>query len=108
MPMGRGGMGMMSMGGLLLGGYVIYVVLGSTPQARIERACEPIPWTENVSVSLMNLMNMQKAVPGTQKTFEKADYGCQYTTWRLFYQSAYLEQLKRQQQQDTGAVQKAQ
>lgn len=104
MPMGRGGMGMMSLSGLALGGFVIYIVLGSTPQERIARVCKPIPWSENVSVSLLNLMNMQKTVPSTQRSFEKADYGCQYTTWRLFYQSAYEQSVKRARQKTAGTA----
>lgn len=96
---GRAGAGMLSVGGLLVAGWVVYIILGSTPQARIERSCKIVPWTQNFTVSILQLAGATNQVQGTTKMFGKVNYGCQYTIWRMFYESDY----KKQQQQQNAA-----
>lgn len=74
--------------GLLFLAFVAWIILATTPTKRIDHACRPIHWVGNVITSGAAL-----AVPTQQQTiqrwFDKLEYGCQYTTWRLFYQEEY-------------------
>ena len=74
--------------GLLLLGVVFWVFIAATPSVRIENGCRPVAWTGNVitSMSAMVLPAQQQKVQGW---FDKLEYGCRYTAWRLFYQDAY-------------------
>lgn len=74
--------------GLLFLGFVFWVLAAATPTARIENVCRPLGWGGNVIVSLSALV-----LPAQQTTiqgaFDKFEYGCRYTVWRLFYQEDY-------------------
>lgn len=74
--------------GLLFLVFVGWVFLAGTPQGRIQNVCRPIGWTGNVIVSFSALVlpDQQSKLQGYFKQFE---YGCQFTSWRLFYQDAY-------------------
>lgn len=84
--------------GLSLLAFVLWIIMATSPLNRMEHACAPVGWFGNVSVSLVAL-----AAPSyqndVQKWFDKFEYGCQYTLWRLFYQkeyNAYIESQKTQ------------
>lgn len=82
--------------GLVFLSFVVWVVvLAGTPTKRIERVCRPIGWGGNVVTSLAALVlpSQQKNVQGW---FDKLEYGCRYTTWRLFYQDEYNAWLAKQ------------
>lgn len=74
--------------GLLFLGFIAWVFISATPNERIEKVCRPIGWGGNVVTSLAAM-----ATPSTQTTvqkwFDRLEYGCRYTTWRLFYQTEY-------------------
>ena len=74
--------------GLIFLGFVFWIIAAASPQQRIENACRPVGWSGNVVTSLSALV-----LPAQQKTvesgFDKIEYGCRYTVWRLFYQEAY-------------------
>jgi len=74
--------------GLLFLGFVAWIFVSANPNERIERVCRPVGWSGNVVVSLSALI-----VPAEQKTvqswFDKLEYGCRYTAWRLMYQADY-------------------
>lgn len=74
--------------GLIFLGFVFWIIVATTPNQRIENACRPVGWTGNIvtSLSALALPSQQGSVQGW---FDKAEYGCRYTTWRLFYQDAY-------------------
>ncbi len=74
--------------GLVFLGFVFWILAAATPQQRIANACRPVGWTGNVVVSgsALVLPAQQERVQGW---FDKIEYGCQYTVWRLFYQDAY-------------------
>lgn len=74
--------------GLIFLAFVAWVFVASTPQERIANACRPIGWAGNVvvSVSALVLPSQQATVQGYSN---KVEYGCQYLTWRLFYQERY-------------------
>ena len=86
--------------GLVFLGFVAWVILASNPQVRMARACEPIVWTGNVAASLTAFASSGGAA-SVQKWGNKLDYGCRYTLWRLFYQTAYNKAMAQKQ---TGAV----
>lgn len=90
--MGRGGIGTFSITSMMLIGFLAYIVLGSGPVTRMERTCKPVSWTQNLSVSVLQLVNASKAVPATSRWFHNANYGCEYMLWRLFYQTDYIKQ----------------
>lgn len=84
--------------GLSFLAFILWIILATSPSNRMEHACSPVGWVGNVSVSLVAL-----AAPSyqndVQKWFDKFEYGCQYTLWRLFYQkeyNAYMESQKVQ------------
>lgn len=74
--------------GLLFLGFVFWIVIATSPLQRIENGCRPVGWVGNVTTSLSALVlpQQQARVKGW---FEKLEYGCQYTFWRLFYEDDY-------------------
>lgn len=74
--------------GLALLGFLLWVVFTTDPNTRITRICSPVAWTGNASTSVAALVspNSQGSVNGW---FNKLDYGCRYSVWRMFYQSEY-------------------
>lgn len=74
--------------GILFLVLVGWIFLPGHPNDRIDHACRPIGWTGNVvtSVSSLVLPNHQQTVQGW---FDKFEYGCEYTIWRLIYQDDY-------------------
>jgi hypothetical protein len=88
--------------GLLFLGFIAWVFIAGTPQERINHFCKPIGWSGNAVVSLAALAvpNQQENVQGW---FNKFEYGCQYMTWRLFYQADY-NAWKEQQEKGAGAT----
>lgn len=74
--------------GFIFLGFVFWIIIATTPSQRIENACRPLGWGGSVitSVSALVLPNQQVTVQGW---FDKVEYGCRYTVWRLFYQDAY-------------------
>ncbi len=92
--------------GMLFLAFIAWVFIAGTPSERINHFCRPVAWTGNAFTSLSAL-----AVPTQQETvqtwFDKFEYGCQYMTWRLFYQSdynAYMAQQKNGQAQTAPTV----
>lgn len=83
--------------GLMFLFFVGWIFLGAGGGQRIERGCQPIGWAGNVITSMSAL-----AVPSQQVRiagwFDKFEYGCQYMSWRMFYEDeyqAYQEQRKQ-------------
>jgi hypothetical protein len=83
--------------GLLFLAFIGWMLIATTPTKRIEKACAPVGWSGSVvtSLSALVLPNQQNILQGW---FDKLEYGCQYTTWRLFYQDEYNAWLKSSQQ----------
>lgn len=86
--------------GLIFLGFVFWIIIATSPTQRIENACRPVGWTGNVvtSLSALVLPNHQTTVQGW---FDKLEYGCRYTTWRLFYQEDYNKWKAAQKSQET-------
>lgn len=66
-------------------------MLAPTPSQRIVRTCTPINWGGNLVVSITQLVT-PKYQASVQHAFEKLDYGCRFSLWRLFYEKEYLKQ----------------
>ena len=81
--------------GLLFLAFVVWIFLAGNPSQRIENACRPIGWTGNAVTSLAALA-LPSQQENSQKWFNKFEYGCQYMTWRLFYQEAYNKYMAQQ------------
>lgn len=89
--------------GLLFLAFVVWIFVATTPQKRIEHGCRPIYWVGSVLTSGTAL-----AVPSQQQTvqswFNKLEYGCRYTTWRLFYQDDYNRWLAEEKRKEEAAA----
>ena len=90
--------------GLIFLGFVFWIISATSPNDRIAHACRPIGWSGNVitSVSALALPSQQGTV---QEWFDRLEYGCQYTTWRLFYQDEY-NKWKASPSKQVGPLQK--
>jgi len=81
--------------GLMFLAFVGWVLVAGNPTTRIENGCRPIGWTGNVTTSLAALVLPDQQVK-VQNWFNKLEYGCRYTVWRLIYQEAYNEWVQAQ------------
>jgi len=81
--------------------FIVWILLASTPQTRLERACRPVDWTGNLATSTAALVapSYQQSVT---KTFRSIDYSCQYMLWRLFYEDDYKRALKAESDQQNA------
>ena len=68
--------------------WAIWIVLATDGNLRIARGCEPVNWTGNVVVTLASVMNPTWEA-GTQHFFDRSDYVCRLTLWRLFYEKSW-------------------
>lgn len=75
--------------GLLFLGFVGWVLLAGSGGGRIDRFCGPVGWSGNVVVSVSALATGPAGQKKVQDVFNRAEYGCRYVTWRLFYQKDY-------------------
>lgn len=92
--------------GLLFLAFVAWILIATTPTRRIENACAPVGWGGNVITSLSALV-LPKQQGTIQGWFDKLEYGCRYTTWRLFYQDEYNAWLKSTQGNTSATQQQA-
>lgn len=84
--------------------FIGYVLLASTPQARMEHTCKPVGWAGNIATSITALISPSTA-PKVQYGFDKLEYGCQYSLWRLLYQEEYNKAKEAENQQAQAAAQ---
>lgn len=73
--------------------FLVWITIGKNHGERIERACSPFSWAGNVTVSLFSLTG-GKAADRAQDMFDRVTYGCEYASWRLFFESRYLDVIK--------------
>ena len=106
--------------GLALLMFIGWAMISDTPTQRMERACRPVSWMGNLTVSMASLTEPSakqashelQGQPGkvpspsldkpikplsaqVQQTFDDFGYGCQYALWRLFYEKEYIEEQVR-------------
>lgn len=99
-------MRMLSTTAILFFIFMAYILLATTPMARIERACMPVVWTGNVTESVALLLSPRYA-KSTERWFQKTDYGCRYVIWRFFYEEEYLEYKKTSDGSDGTSLESA-
>jgi hypothetical protein len=87
--------------GILFLIFVGWIFIPGHPTTRIEHACRPIGWGGNVVTSLTSLV-LPAQQSTTQNWFDKFEYGCQYTVWRLIYQDEYNKHLAAQTGKSAG------
>lgn len=68
--------------------YIGWVILATAPMTRIQRGCQPVTWFGNLSVSIVAFLDPSWE-KGTQHAFDRGDYVCRYTVWRLVYGAAW-------------------
>lgn len=78
--------------GILFLVFVAWIFVPGDANQRITNGCRPIGWLGNVVVSVSSL-----AIPSSQETvqrgFDRFEYGCRFTAWRLLYQDEYNRSL---------------
>ena len=81
--------------GILVLVWVVWIVLAHSSQQRIERGCQPVVWAGNVTTSLtaLTLPKYQNSVEGA---FDRMDYGCRYTAWRLLHEQDWIKHQERE------------
>jgi len=83
--------------------WVGWIFLGGTGQGRLDRACRPVEWTGNIITSLA-AYSFPTTTKGVQRTFKKADYFCEYSLWRLFFEDQYKAYMVEQERLDAEAL----
>ena len=68
--------------------WVIWIVMATDASVRISRGCEPVNWTGNLTVTIAAVMDPTWEA-GTQRFFDRTDYVCRLSLWRLFYERAW-------------------
>lgn len=76
------------LGTVLIVGFLFWSLMASNPGAKMERACKPVDWFGNMTVSLV-AVTAESWVPKTAHGFDKVNYTCQYMLWRLFYEKSW-------------------
>jgi len=82
--------------GLGLIGFLLWVVLASTADKRIEHTCQPVLWVGNVLESVILLGVGESEANRIRHFFEEVDYGCRFSVWRFFYGEEYEAKMKVQ------------
>lgn len=81
--------------------FAIWVLLASDPQVRLSRACAPVQWVGNVTLSA-TAFAYPAGESGVKNAVDNTDYACRYTLWRLFYGKQYDKWKKEHQAGDQG------
>lgn len=73
------------MGFMIVASFIVWVVIVTPRQERLERMCAPVRWLGNMLASIA-FLGSETAGNSVQRAFDSAFEGCQYTMWRLFYE----------------------
>lgn len=71
--------------------FVGWVFIASSDEERLVRACKPTQWIGGFATSIVDL-TAPKYSSTVDGWIDSLEYSCQYMLWRLFYESAWLEQ----------------
>lgn len=83
--------------GVAMAAWLLWIAVVTSPKERMERTCAPVVWTGKIGVSMAMLADTsEKSAKSTADWFEGANYGCQYTLWRLFYEDEWKKETARQ------------
>lgn len=82
--------------GVSMMAWLLWLGIVTSPKERMERACAPVVWTGKIGVSMAMLADTsERAAKTTSEWFEGANYGCQFTLWRLFYEDDWKKESAR-------------
>lgn len=70
--------------------WVVWIVLATNSQGRIERGCQPVLWAGNVVTSLTQL-TVSQYQDSVHEFFLSTDYACRFTLWRLLHEESWQE-----------------
>lgn len=82
--------------------FVLWVSFASDVYGKFDRACAPVDKFGNFMTSMVGLLFDSGAAEASDKWWERADYGCEYTLWRLFYEEDYQRELQQQRLAEEG------
>lgn len=86
--------------GVAILAWTLWVGVTSSAQVRMERACAPVVWTGKMGVAFAMLGNSEERfVHSTKEWFEQANYGCQFTIWRVFWEDEWKEDQARRERE---------
>lgn len=70
--------------------FVAWVFIADGGEQRITRACKPIDWGGVIveSITDLTLPEYSRTVDGWM---DSAEFSCQYTVWRLFYEAQWVD-----------------
>lgn len=68
--------------------WMAWIFIGGTGQQKLDRACRFNEWTGNLVTSLAEL-SFPSTTKQVQYFWQRIDYGCEYTLWRLIYEDDY-------------------
>ena len=69
--------------------FVAWVFIADGGEQRITRACKPIDWGGVVFESITDL-TFPEYSRNVDKWMDSAEFSCQYTVWRLFYEQEWI------------------
>jgi hypothetical protein len=75
--------------------YVGWIMTSTDPHDRLSRACSPVDWMGNITLSLTAFVKPDGQA-SVDAFFKKTDYACQYSLWRLFYEEDWKSQQSAQ------------
>lgn len=73
--------------------FAVWCLMGANRSMQMERACRPVGWFGNVTVSIV-AVTAGSWVKSVAHSFDKVDYTCQYALWRLFYERAWQQAIQ--------------
>lgn len=77
--------------------FLAWVFVSTDPHERLNRACQPVDWLGNIVISFEAFV-YPEAQEGTKRFFDRTEYMCEYSLWRLVYEKewkAYQETLSQ-------------
>lgn len=76
--------------GVAITAWIGGIFIAGNPADRMDRTCKPVIWTGNITASLTMLASGDPAwTRNVKSSFERADYGCKFSIWRLFYEDDF-------------------
>lgn len=82
--------------------FIGWVMLATQPNERFVRACTPVQWIGNVTLSVTAFVD-PSGEAATKHFFTNTGYACRYMLWRLFYGQAWEREQKRLRDQGLPA-----
>lgn len=66
------------------------IFITSEPRTRIDRACLPVTYADNMIIAVVQVIHEPYAM-GAHQMMLAVEYGCKFTVWKTFYEKRELE-----------------